>query len=506
VQVGSQFKGYTLGTTFTPDGEFLLYGLEDHADHPLGAFYRVPVLGGQPRKVIENVQSGVAVSTDGSRLAFVRERPSSGEEALIVCSSDGGDERTLVVKDSTGSFLFSGDMTPSWSPDDQLIAVSCATLGERWVVGILLVSVRDGTQSWLGVTDWEIVNRVFWHPGGTGLVAIGKRAGSASTQLWWVDYPEGSVRRITSDLVTYLSASIGITSDGRTLAAGQCEWNAALWQIDLGDPRGDARQVTPGERSTRLFNKGLDVHRDDRIIFSSIAAADNDIWLVRPDGTGRRQITAGAGDDIQCAVAAEGEWVVFASDRSGIYSLWTINLDGSGLRQVTRGEDYHPAISPDGRWVYFERYSGNRPSIWRVSIDGGEPESVIAMPSASATLSPDGAMLACLYQAAEGAPYRVAVLPVEGGEPRAMFDLKELWHASGADVSWSADGRGLIYVDQESGVYNLYLQPLAGGPPRRLTGFRSGVIFDFALAPDGRSAVCWRGSRISDVVIISDAQ
>jgi serine/threonine protein kinase/Tol biopolymer transport system component len=502
VQVGPPFKGSTLGTTILPDGEFLLYGLSDQEEHPLGAVFKVPILGGPPRQLLTGVASAVGVSTDGSRLAFLRSFPSTGEEALIICSSDGSQERKLAVRDGAKTFFLGGTAGPGFSPDDRLIAVSAGSVTDEFAMGVLLVSVADGSESWLGAQNWERVDRTVWLPDGSGVIVVGSPKGSVERQLWCLDYPGGSVRRVTNDLNSYLGHSIGVTRDGRTIAAGMVQIQSTLWRVDRKGTGGE-HQVTSGGSDLQGV-QGIATLPDGRIIYSSTAARNLDLWIVNADGTGARQVTVDPSSDYDPAVTPDGSTVVFVSDRTGTPHLWKTRVDGTGLEQLTSKEDYTPTISPDGKWVYYGSWAGGNMNVWRVGLAGEAPEMVVSKPSWAPAISPDGTLLACPYQAEEGTPFRTAILPIEGGEPLAIFDLGGEVLQRG--VRWDADGESLLHVDQVAGVYNLYAKPITGGPSRQATHFHSGVVFQFAVSTDGRSLVCARGTRNSDVVLISDVR
>ncbi len=81
-----------------------------------------------------------------------------------------------------------------------------------------------------------------------------------------------------------------------------------------------------------------------------------DIALVRTDGTGLRTLTDDLHRDRAPRWSPDGKRILFYSNRSGKYELWTIQPDGSGLRQLTfesRGNIVEPVWSPDGaRLVY----------------------------------------------------------------------------------------------------------------------------------------------------------
>ena len=71
-------------------------------------------------------------------------------------------------------------------------------------------------------------------------------------------------------------------------------------------------------------------------------------------------------------------------------------------------------------------------------------------------------------------------------------------------LRWLPDGGALTYVNNQHGVSNIFTQPLAGGPPRQLSGFTSDQIFRFAWSPDGKRLALERGFNVTDVILISD--
>ena len=60
-----------------------------------------------------------------------------------------------------------------------------------------------------------------------------------------------------------------------------------------------------------------------------------DIVIIRTDGTGRRQLTDDLHEDRYPQWSPDGKRIAFYSNRSGSYEIWTINTDGSGLKQLT---------------------------------------------------------------------------------------------------------------------------------------------------------------------------
>ena len=87
-------------------------------------------------------------------------------------------------------------------------------------------------------------------------------------------------------------------------------------------------------------------------------ARGGDIYSVRPDGSGQRQLTSGREVDSLPKVAPSGRYVVFERRGAlgGTASLYTVGAMGGGLRALTSGGDDHDAaFSPDGKEIVFVR-------------------------------------------------------------------------------------------------------------------------------------------------------
>ena len=184
-----------------------------------------------------------------------------------------------------------------------------------------------------------------------------------------------------------------------------------------------------------------------------------------------------------------------------------MDRDGSNPTQLTSGsgEDW-ASFSPDGRAVVYTMIGGvDRFTLWQVSLAGGEPVRLTEKFAMQSAVSPDGKLIACGYRPDANAPWKLGVLPIVGGQPTQTFDIPQSV-ALPVVVRWTPDGRALTYIDTRSGVSNLWLQPITGGPPRQLSNWTSEQVFSFGWSRDGKRVAVSRGSRKDDIALIRDAR
>ncbi len=173
--------------------------------------------------------------------------------------------------------------------------------------------------------------------------------------------------------------------------------------------------------------------------------------------------------------------------------------DGADPRVLSRGEDnIIPVVRPDGRWIYYTAPPGR---IMRMSSDGGEGTPFGDLDGTALVVSRDGRDLLIWVQPNPSIQATHAILDAETAAVKGRITLP-----SGARASWGRRPDLVAFILGKDGVYNLWEQSVAGGPPRQLTKFTSGRIFNFAYTPDRTRLFLARGTRTGDVVLIRDFQ
>lgn len=478
--------------TFSPDGNYVYYQAID-TDNRSGALYQVPALGGTPRRILTNIVSPVTFSPDGRRFAFIRDdNAATGETILLTANIDGTSERKLAALKGDRFFVFGG---PSWSPDGKLIATGAGSYTGGFHLTVVTIDAENGAEKAMTSKKFDDIGRVSWLADGSGVVVSAAEHGSHLSQIWMIRNPGGDAERITRDLLYY--GGLSLTADSQAFVTVQYDLTSNIWVGPANDlARG--KQITSGKLEGQ---RGM-AWAGDKLIYTSMASGNLDLWIMDADGGNSRQLTFDPQQDDSPTVSPDGRYLFFNSLRGALPSLWRMNIDGSNVKQITNQEDYVNGVTPDGQWVVFTSWRTGRQTLWKVGIDGGEPTQISNLFINSAAISPDGKFLACYYYDEQpNSPQRLIILPFEGGEPVKSFELAP---TSGGRPSWTLDGKAIIVSDSRTGTLNLWSQSLDGGPLKQLTNFSPHDVVARDFSPDGKLAAVARGPATSDVILISD--
>ena len=220
------------------------------------------------------------------------------------------------------------------------------------------------------------------------------------------------------------------------------------------------------------------------------------------DGSNPKQLTIGARLYRGLTVSPDGRYIFFTSDRGGSFNIWRVDSDGGNLKQLTTGDsELYPTCTPDSRWVVYQR-GEMEPRLWKVPTDGGESVQLTETRACRPTVSPDGELIAYHYLDPDLNRWGIGVVSSQGGPRLKRFDFPPTltWRF----VRWSPDRQAIAYANNPGGLSDIWLQPLDGSRPRRLTDFKTEQIIAFDWSRDGRSLAFVRGVETSDVVLIAN--
>jgi eukaryotic-like serine/threonine-protein kinase len=465
--------GHDFAPRFFPDGQSILYA---HSDEGRRSLHRIALVGGQPRKLIDDAESG-DVSPDGTRIAFLRVDASSGQPLSVVglARADGGDSRE-ILRAGSGKVLFA----PRFSPDGSSIVVIRG--GQAGARGDILLLALDGTvrreipallpNSVLSAVAWSGDGRYLYYVQGDsslgGVVSVEARlvrcevASGRSTHLLWLPATV---------------STLAFASDGRLV------FDAAVPRENLRQiPLADGTASDGGQWLTRGF--GIDrqpiVSPDGRrVIFSSRRSGNLDIWELTLATGAVRPLTDDPGEDWDPALSPDGRQLLWSSNRSGTYEIWIADADGSNPRRITSdGDAENPTATPDGQWIVYASGAPANVGLWKIRADGTQATRLVAGYQLNPEVSPDGEHVLYRFTLAGSTRVQVRVLRVADGAD-VPFEIVAAGRGTGREgrARWLRGGRAIAFTAaDERGVVGVYSQEFVPGVDtsatrRKLGGF-----------------------------------
>jgi serine/threonine protein kinase len=487
---------------FSPDGNYVFFRKAENAIASDFSVYRAPVLGGTPKAIVQDVDSGFGFSPDGKRMAFIRaNNPETGKYRVLQTNLDGSDEKVLHIEAMGVLARF-----VTWSPNGKQIAFPEAQPGNA-LGGINLLDVNTGKVQTLTFADkaiWEMT----WSSTGDGLFVIYQQKGPNFTrrQVGYVALADGQLRAISRDTNSY--ATLSLSADGKTLATVQ-QKVASNFYVLPGDGSSSAelRPFAAGGDHIHFFNWSA----DGGLLVSDLTQ------LTHTDANGQNptQLVSDPSAAI-LSLSPCGAYIVFPwafHDNSNSVGIWRINADGSNpIKLADQRFDTFPVCSANQSWVYY--WPGVK-ELGRVPLDGsGKPEPISGSVVKSAFLagrgigiSSDGKTVAYVVglQNTIGPTShdKIALLDVATLTSPRMFDANP---RISKGVQFTADGKFVAYPVFENGVDNVWIQPIDGSPGHQITHFNSERILQFHWSPDGKRLGILRGHTDSDVVLLQESK
>jgi len=213
-----------------------------------------------------------------------------------------------------------------------------------------------------------------------------------------------------------------------------------------------------------------------------------DVYSIRPDGSGQRQLTNGPEVDSLPKIAPNGRYVVFERRGAlgGPSSLYSVRVTGGGEHGiVTSGDNHDAAFSPDGRTIVFVRSTpganGGNDDLYSVRPSGSEQRRLTH--TAVDEFAPRffaGGIVYSRGESAEGPAAYADIYTMRANGAKVKPQVRGVGSAYVEDVS--PDGKTLIFRRDQG----LWAKPLANAKARKLTQLPDNSTTTSVFSSDGK--------------------
>ena len=409
---------------------------------------------------------------------------------MTIADADGKNQRKLAVRDKPYNFRVN-----RWSPDGSMIAVAVGhseNLSNEF--GLQMINVETGEEKPITPRKFFSVSDLEWLPDQSGLLFTARENTTPNNQIWRVSLADGEPVKQLDEAVNYKTISLDKAATQIIATVVSSEFHLSI--AELADPNNPLFK-TPSALDVAHFTPG------GKIVYSSWAGGETDIWTMNADGTTQKQLTNNSFEDFYSLVSPDDRYVFFTSNRSGEAQIWRMNADGSESVQLTQNEGGFPIfVSPDGKLLFY--LSAINRNLWRVSADGGGGENLffgekVLYPAFSA----DGKFLAYFRRDEErGNNFTIHVISAETKQTLHSFPQAAA-NAAPVQIVWAADGKSLFYASTADSLTTLWRQPLDEKIPQKIADLDGGGdVVDFSLSPDNKKFAVVRGGWRHDAILL----
>jgi Tol biopolymer transport system component len=261
-------------------------------------------------------------------------------------------------------------------------------------VRLVFHSERDGDADiYLTALDGGTVTQLTDEPGrdyepdgspdGNRIVFASQRASGDSSQLHLMDIDGSNVRRLTSSAdraERVLDDYAEWSPDGRRIVFQRTiipEGEKPYADIWLIDP--ETGEETPLTETQDAWDSTPSFAADgNAVLFESNRSGTFELYRMPLDGSETVALTDSEGTEAEAKQSPDGRQVAFVSDRDGDFDVYVMDNDGANVRQLTSndGADRCPQWSPDGQRISFSSDRDGDSEIYVMHSDGSDQRRI----------------------------------------------------------------------------------------------------------------------------------
>jgi len=456
---------------FSADSRWLGYWAD-------GSIWKVPVAGGQPERICEapNQLRGASWGDDGT-VVFT-----DGKDGLLRRVPQSGVPAPVLTQPETAHRVFFPHVLP----------------GSKAILGMLL---PERTIALISLETGQILRR--WFSGSTPEYAQGFLIFRRSNDLFAVAF-DRERQNVTGDPQA-VGGPVRYNPGGSETSAFAMAMTGALVYVPSSerggnaelawlDDEGRSEPVGAGASDYRSPSLDPDGRRVAVHVNSGGAPGDYDVWTYDIGTKNWSRLTRGLRTSTQIVWSADGQWLVFSSNKPGYPALFRIRADGGEPMQLTDRAEYGAyanaydhATSLRGNVLMFERQVGPDDfDLFTMRLEPrGAPQPYLRSEALTfqGQMSPDSRWVA--YASNEAGGRQIFVRSYSEPSRGRVFV------ASNADKPrWSRDGRRLFFVRNDE-IWAIPVTPdakgkdVSVGKDKRLSGNRDvSAEIEIGMSPE----------------------
>ena len=359
-------RAWIYNPIYSPDGEHIYYGGVSKSGNFV--LYELPVSranGEAVGEAVEIANTGLArikhltISASGKKLAYSAPTIRGNISSVSVSSASG---KALGAPASLTQDTSLRKTTPLFSPDGRKIAYTQFTGGTNQDIWVMEADGSNPTQL---TTDPAIDWSPSWFPDNDLIAFHSTRGGRAAV---WTSSLQSRRERMLADLGPDLGGWPRVSPDGKMIVFNSTKSGTInLWVVPVEG--GTPAQLTfdPELAGFACWSP------DGKFLGFEIKRGDNDSIFIMPAGGGApEQLTFDPGKSWPMSFSPDGDRIVFAGFRNGIWNVYWISRTTKQQQQLTNYTKLntfvrYPSWSPSGDRIVYE-YAETTGNVWIIDL------------------------------------------------------------------------------------------------------------------------------------------